>query len=538
MRTWEFKVNNMGPVRSVAGMSPFVHIPVVIYKWIADRISSRSANTHYSGSDLINRVLLPSRLATALGSLFIDMFILSSCMHIHHSRTLKLTRVQHFLSFIRYNSVPTASLLYASCAFGGILLSTRTIVNTWESIYVSVFGLLFFEILNHIKRSDVLQGKQYFITILICIQSSLIVWASFLRPTYLLFILPIGIIELVFLVAKFKIIFIATRLPIIVFVILCNTFVCVLIDTLYFHNTSVSNIFHLGISKYPLICTPCRFFAYNSNTQHVSSHGLHPRFTHFLVNWPLILGPIFVLRLFTQPLQSRSLTLCVAWVSVVFPTLILSLIPHQEARFLIPCLPYACFVIGQSIDGKARFTRRFSCLCIISSILWIIHQSALIIFYGYLHQAGILSYMRTISIDVNDCVTHVFFRTYMPPRFPLGIPLTKSSNDVIQSCISLIDLSGSSVSVLNTTLNNLKANQNSTGIIKLVFPGSLLTLTDFLPSSWSDTVASEQFFPHLSMEYPPSIQPFTDGFHRNQNYHSVNEYLKSQLSLHVLTFKV
>ncbi|VDQ10216.1 unnamed protein product, partial [Trichobilharzia regenti] len=308
MRTWEFKVNNMGPVRSVAGMSPFVHIPVVIYKWIADRISSRSANTHYSGSDLINRVLLPSRLATALGSLFIDMFILSSCMHIHHSRTLKLTRVQHFLSFIRYNSVPTASLLYASCAFGGILLSTRTIVNTWESIYVSVFGLLFFEILNHIKRSDVLQGKQYFITILICIQSSLIVWASFLRPTYLLFILPIGIIELVFLVAKFKIIFIATRLPII---------------------------------------------------------------------------------------------------------------------------------------------------------------SALIIFYGYLHQAGILSYMRTISIDVNDCVTHVFFRTYMPPRFPLGIPLTKSSNDVIQSCISLIDLSGSSVSVLNTTLNNLKANQNSTGIIKL-----------------------------------------------------------------------
>lgn len=36
LRTWEFRLGDEGPLRSVAGMSPFVHIPIQAAKWIHD----------------------------------------------------------------------------------------------------------------------------------------------------------------------------------------------------------------------------------------------------------------------------------------------------------------------------------------------------------------------------------------------------------------------------------------------------------------------------------------------------------------------
>ncbi|CAH8524284.1 unnamed protein product [Heterobilharzia americana] len=539
LRTWEFSLDDKGPLRSVAGMSPFVHIPILFTKWILDKLNSKTIPIHYNGSDLINRVLLPSRLITVLGSYLIDIFILRCCLHHQprHERLLKLSRIQYILSIVRYHSVPTASLLYASCAFGGMLMSGRTIVNTWESIYVSLFGLLFLEIMKYLDQSSSFTlKKQSTTTIFMYIQSGLIVWSTFLRPTYILFILPLGIIELILLIMKCKVIFILLRLPVIVFVALFNVFICVLLDSIYFQNVSVLHPLQANVSQFQLICTPCRFFAYNSNPQHVSSHGLHPWFTHFLVNWPLILGPIFVIQLFTHPLQYRSLSSCVAWVCTVFPTLILSLIPHQEARFLIPCLPYACFVIGQSIDAKAKIRKRshFSYMVVIFAILWSIHQLVLVIFYSHLHQAGLLSYMKTIPSNLTDeCVKYVFFRTYMPPRFPLGIFRTQSSNSLIQSCKSLIDLGGSSISVLNSTINDLKVNQNFSGIIKLIYPGSQLPLEGFSVSSYGDLIEFEQFFPHLSMEYPPSILSAVKEFDSTQNYHTPQNTCTNRIPNHL-----
>lgn len=428
--------------------------------------------TDFNGSDMLNRILFPSRLVTVLGSYLVDLFILRCCIRVdHHQVSAKQTNVQKILHAVQYHSVPTALLLYASCAFGGSLWSTRTIVNVWESIYVSLFGLLFLEVLDRLEQSsDPTVNKQSLI-LFMCIQSAVVVWGTFLRPTYILFILPLGIIELAFILVKFKYISMILCLPSVLLVFF-NTFICVIIDTLYFHNVSLLQAFQVDFSRFKLIYTPYRFLTYNSNSYHVSSHGLHSRFTHFLINWPLIFGPIFTFRLFTQPLQRRSISSCIAWISVVFPTFVLSIIPHQEARFLIPCLPCACFVVGQSVDAKVRHTKRkdVSCTCISIIVLWIFHQFILILFYGYLHQAGLFSYMRTIPSNVTGCVTHVFFRTYMPPRFLLNIPLEKSSHYPSQSCKSLIDLGGSNVTILNNTINHLKTYQNFSGILKLVSP--------------------------------------------------------------------
>ncbi|VDO75616.1 unnamed protein product [Schistosoma mattheei] len=451
LRTWEFHLDDKGPLRSVAGMSPFVHIPIQAAKWIH---------------------------VTVLGSYLVDLFILSCCIRVdHHQVSAKQTKIQKILHSVQYHSVPTALLLYASCAFGGSLWSTRTIVNVWESIYVSLFGLLLLEVLDRLEQSsDPTVNKQSLI-LFMCIQSAVVVWGTFLRPTYILFILPLGVIELAFILVKFKYISMILCLPSVLFVFF-NTFICVIIDTLYFHNVSLLQAFQVDFSRFELIYTPYRFLTYNSNSYHVSSHGLHSRFTHFLINWPLIFGPIFTFRLFTQPLQRRSISSCIAWISVVFPTFVLSIIPHQEARFLIPCLPYACFVVGQSVDAKVRHTKRkdVSCTCISIIVLWIFHQFILILFYGYLHQAGLFSYMRTIPSNVTGCVTHVFFRTYMPPRFLLNIPLEKSSHYPSQSCKSLIDLGGSNVTILNNTINHLKTYQNFSGILKLVSPAGFAIL--------------------------------------------------------------
>ncbi|KAK4469451.1 hypothetical protein MN116_007002 [Schistosoma mekongi] len=530
LRTWEFHLADKGPLRSVAGMLPFVHIPIQVAKWIYDWLNSETTKTDFSGSDMLDRVVFPSRLITVLGSCLIDIFILRFSIHYgrHHQLFVNPNKIRSILHVVRNFSVPTALLLYASCAFGGSLWSTRTIVNVWESIYVSVFGLLFLQILDRLEQSPNLATTKHFIIVVVCVQSAIVVWGSFLRPTYALFIFPLGCIELAFIFIKLKYVFIILCLPAVLFVVFLNTLLCVIIDTLYFHNINVLQVFKTDFSRFQLICTPCRFFTYNTNSHHVSSHGLHSRFTHFFINWPLILGPIFTVHLFFQSLRRRSLSLCLSWICVTVPTLILSTIPHQEARFLIPCLPFACFIIGWSIDTKLKRAngKEVSYIFIISAILWMFHQFILILFYGYLHQAGLLSYMKTIPISVNECITHVFFRTYMPPRFPLDIPLNKSY-DPPQSCKSLIDLGGSNFMVLNHTINRLKTYENFSGILKLVYPGSILLLQNLPLSSWGDVIKAEQFFPHLSMENLPSIQ-----------YPFVYENWRSQLSLHVLTIKV
>ncbi|KAH8860523.1 NAD-dependent protein deacetylase SRT1 [Schistosoma japonicum] len=528
LRTWEFHLVDKGPLRSVAGMLPFVHIPIQVAKWIYDWLNSETTKTDFSGSDMLDRVVFPSRLITVLGSCLIDIFILRFSIHHdrHHQLFVNTNKIRSMLHIVLYFPVPTALLLYASCAFGGSLWSTRTIVNVWESIYVSLFGLLFLQILNRLEQSPNLATTKHFIIVFVCIQSAIVVWGSFLRPTYALFIFPLGCIELAFIFIKLKYVFIILCLPAVLFVVFLNTLLCVIIDTLYFHNVNVLQIFKTDFSRFQLICTPCRFFTYNTNSHYVSSHGLHSRFTHFLINWPLILGPIFTVHLFFQSLRRRSLLLFVSWICVTFPTLILSIIPHQEARFLIPCLPFACYIIGRSIDAKLKRAKgkEVSYILTMSAILWIFHQFILMLFYGYLHQAGLLSYMKTIPISVNECITHVFFRTYMPPRFPLDIPLNKSHPS--QSCKSLIDLGGSNFTVLNHTINHLKTYQNFSGILKLVYPGSLFPLQNLPLSSWGDVITAEQYFPHLSMENLPSIQ-----------YPFVYENWRSQLSLHVLTIK-
>lgn len=40
--------------------------------------------------------------------------------------------------------------------------------------------------------------------------------------------------------------------------------------------------------------TPLNFLEYNSEASNLAEHGLHPRYLHFLVNFPLVFGPVAI----------------------------------------------------------------------------------------------------------------------------------------------------------------------------------------------------------------------------------------------------
>lgn len=90
---------------------------------------------------------------------------------------------------------------------------------------------------------------------------------------------------------------------------------------------------------------------YNLVPGNVASHTEHPWYTHILVNLPLLLGPlapiwvITVLNLISETIHNEwrrqpdvrnvfSLTLMFS----ALPVISLSVVKHQEPRFLIPIL--------------------------------------------------------------------------------------------------------------------------------------------------------------------------------------------------------
>ena len=135
------------------------------------------------------------------------------------------------------------------------------------------------------------------------------------------------------------------------------------------------------------VVTPVQSLLYNSKTDNVAAHGLHPRGLHALVNLPLLLGPILVLRL--RPSLSWML-----------PLAILSLSPHQEPRFLLPLVAPA---IIATKDGP------------VSRLEWTLHvafHASVTGFFGFLHQAGVVPSLAGMASDTRHAV---FWKTYPPP---------------------------------------------------------------------------------------------------------------------------
>ncbi|GCB24714.1 GPI mannosyltransferase 4 [Aspergillus awamori] len=204
--------------------------------------------------------------------------------------------------------------------------------------------------------------------------------------------------------------------------------IAVLVDTT-FYNPSAS----LWDAVHAPIITPLNNLLYNSDQSNLALHGLHPRYHHFLVNLPQLLGPAYVAIILSM---SKS-TAIQSWlkniraVSAISATAMLSIFPHQEPRFLLPCVPLLLSCL------RVRKSRLFLAA-------WVIFNAALGFLMGVYHQGGVVPTQIAIPSIVSESIfeagamsandnaqksaTILWWKTYSPPLWLLGDNTTTQLN--------------------------------------------------------------------------------------------------------------
>ncbi len=182
------------------------------------------------------------------------------------------------------------------------------------------------------------------------------------------------------------------------------TFIFILIDTLYFQR-------HIDFPD-NLTFAPLNSLLYNSKVGNLSKHGIHPLYTHVLINYPQIVGPLLFLLF---PFMKSGYLKTAPFLAYISGLLSLSIIPHQELRFLIPIIPLACCCVN--LNGSPRFVQ-------LVIRLWLIFNVFMTILMGFLHQAGLVgatNYLGT-TLDNENSVkpfSLIYWRTYKPPTWLL-----------------------------------------------------------------------------------------------------------------------
>ncbi|GAB1200585.1 alpha 1,2 mannosyltransferase [Aspergillus pseudonomiae] len=242
------------------------------------------------------------------------------------------------------------------------------------------------------------------------------------------------------------------------------------------------------------IITPINNLLYNSDSLNLALHGLHPRYQHFLVNLPQLLGPAYVM----MAVSLWNLPAIPAWmknaraVSALSATAILSIFPHQEPRFLIPCVPLllSCFRVSKSRLFLAT---------------WMIFNVALGFLMGIYHQGGVVpaqlampSIISASSVESSDefsgessgvSATVIWWKTYSPPLWLLGT----NNNSFLN--IETRDLMGVPGPDLVEELEKLLpscSNEESKQVdsVFVVAPKSAAFLDQYTPSPSSSSVSS------------------------------------------------
>jgi phosphatidylinositol glycan class Z len=170
------------------------------------------------------------------------------------------------------------------------------------------------------------------------------------------------------------------------------------VDTMFYNDRDDFGLF--DIVRHPVIA-PLKSLLYNTQSANLALHGTHPHWQHFLVNLPQFLGPATIL-LFTNPIPSTTLFAALAG------TAILSVFPHQEARFLLPAVP----LMFSSLQLPQRGRRPWIAI-------WIMFNCLMGILMGVYHQGGIVeaqAYIRSQS-DIGQAF---WWKTYSPPTWILG----------------------------------------------------------------------------------------------------------------------
>ena len=193
------------------------------------------------------------------------------------------------------------------------------------------------------------------------------------------------------------------------------------------------------------VVAPINNLLYNAQISNLSKHGIHPFYTHVLVNLPQLLGPAGLLFL-----VSKQYSRTTQFLTIISGLIFLSVVPHQEARFLIPLVPLlcCCFDLNQKWIGSWTL------------YLWYLFNVAMCILMGVYHQGGVvpaLDYMRQLELHG----TQVWWLTYSPPSWILGSNSThtillKDKKIDYRTNYTIIDAMGSNLTVIMQTIQHLE----------------------------------------------------------------------------------
>lgn len=497
---WEFQPQHA--LRSVLPPLTMTWMPLQVYSWILNKPME-----HLSGQE----VLVVPRVACALASILLvdgTVWRLSQSKDDNNSRK---------------GGVPTSVLLLAS-AWPAMVMLSRPFSNTMET---DCLAALFRIVLPRILSSD---NNVFSVSFVIQVGVVCAV-GLFTRFTFAFFAAPI----LLFLLYQMlqqrgsTIWRILNSLGWMVVSFVVTSLAIVGMDTRYYQGIAQAQqepsdlaSFQLPFTSLQVILTPLNALLYNSQVSNLKDHGLHPQWTHSLVNMFILYGPLTLvaylsfLRLpyattYDRTDNSRNTLMDVSQATVLFGLAFLSAAPHQEPRFLLPLL-VPLILVGGPFVRESRIRPYFA-------LLWIVFNAALITLFGLLHQAGVIHSLLGIGLSLVDRTPSVwiYWRTYMPPTF-----LTRKSNGQ-SACVEgnrVVDLKGSSVESLWETLESaLKCDPTekaADSILHLVVPylkqedraGELVFAGDWqchLPSNLYNCKYIADFGPHLTTEDFPIV---------------------------------
>ncbi|XP_034945548.1 GPI mannosyltransferase 4 [Chelonus insularis] len=230
----------------------------------------------------------------------------------------------------------------------------------------------------------------------------------------------------------------------------------IIIDSFYFGYLSLIEIMTLDIGFKNFVVTPLNFLKYNSVSKNLANHGLHPRFFHFLINVPLLFNVLGIIGLITSAklaysimtrrwsdlprIQSIESMMIACFLS---PIALLSIFPHQEPRFIIPTLLPIVFLYTPVLENASNFSS-IGCRNTNKIIhilqknvrginklqhIWWISNILLIIFYGFIHQGGVLSLTTHLAkeLKAKPELTHVHLYTSYIYSLPTALLLLRNT---------------------------------------------------------------------------------------------------------------
>ncbi|XP_017125470.1 GPI mannosyltransferase 4 [Drosophila elegans] len=561
-RSWEF--NNSLPVRSIVLPFALLRIPWSFYEFIAECLR---AGWQLELLGTYTYVVFP-RLIYTLISYSNDYCLYRICRLYGLRFEIRLLAMGSSWILLVFgtrtfsNSLEMAMCSWLLCLVSECMLRTNTVVYKKEFLeekYDKAESISERVRIWKLKNSLPAHNLQHLMTM-----STICVAGVFNRPTFLLFGAPMVFFWLLRGMGTRSVTFRDFNLRIVLFCLCALPALAVFIfcDSLYYQHLTLGELHMMQLSIDNFVFTPWNFIKANLDSAQTASHGVHPCYVHLMVNMPMLFNVLalaslgafaqLLLRFFRAEYQvlPRFQSIVSLMSGAIFvPLFFLSLINHQEPRFLLPVtFPLLLLHAPKLITGfSAKYPfqkdhpllRRFYDRLLSSKAsgpyllkIWYVSNVALTLFFGFIHQAGVYPLAAEIShvVATKPAATHVHLITshiYSLPLHLINIPSSRVLHFNRQTHqryrrprdFYMYEYGGLSLDLLLQKVKlisgNCEVKQSGASRLRyklyLAIPASLSAdlheaLVHSNASSYLNFELINVFYPHLSTEALPRLQ--------------------------------